>query len=26
LWIVVTFHSPPAQMRVEIFHSPVGFM
>ena|SRR5215204_2436401 len=26
LWIVVTFHSPPAQIRVEIFDSPVGFM
>jgi hypothetical protein len=26
LWIVVTFHSPPAQIRVQIFDSPVGFM
>lgn len=26
LWIVVTFHSPPAQIRVEIFDSLVGFM
>jgi hypothetical protein len=26
LWIVVTFHSPPGQIRVEIFDRPVGFM
>jgi hypothetical protein len=26
LWIVVTFHSPPGQIRVEIFDGPVGFM
>jgi hypothetical protein len=26
LWIVVTFHSPPGQIRLEIFDSPVGFM
>jgi hypothetical protein len=26
LWIVVTFHSPPAQIRVEIVDGPVGFM
>jgi hypothetical protein len=26
LWMVVTFHSPPAQIRVEIYDSPVGFM
>ncbi len=26
LWIVVTFHSPPARIRVEILDRPVGFM
>jgi hypothetical protein len=26
LWIVLTFHSPPGQIRVEIFDGPVGFM
>ncbi len=26
LWIVVTFHSPPGQIRVEIVDGPVGFM
>jgi hypothetical protein len=25
-WIVLTFHSPPGQIRVEIFDGPVGFM
>ena len=26
LWIAVSFHSPPAQIRVEIFDGPIGFM
>jgi hypothetical protein len=26
LWIVITFHSPPEQIRVEIVDGPVGFV
>ena len=26
LWITVTFHSPPSQIRVEIIDGPVGFI
>jgi hypothetical protein len=26
LWIAITFHSPPVQIRVEIFDGPVGFL
>lgn len=26
LWIVVTFHSPPAQLKVDVFDHPVAFM
>jgi hypothetical protein len=26
LWIVVTFHSPPDQIRVEIHEDLIGFM
>jgi len=26
LWIVVTFHGPPARLEIDVFDHPVGFM
>ena len=26
LWIVITFHGPPAQLKVDVFDHPVGLM
>jgi hypothetical protein len=26
LWIAVTFHSPPAQLKADVFDQPIAFM